>query len=167
MEVASLRVDIPRKYETISYGWGNGQQLGTIKLNGHAVQIPLTAVTALRKMRLASQPRTLWIDSVCINQSDSREKSSQVASMDKIYHAASGNLVYPGKDRRKRATRTLLRLGRVLRKIERAEAKLSKEARAAWFGGDTLSPDDWDGTNLVSIEDIEGLKHLYTLPWFT
>ena len=42
----------------------------------------------------------LWIDSICINQSDLAEKSSQVNLMRRIYRKAKRVIVWLGKDGR-------------------------------------------------------------------
>lgn len=40
---------------------------------------------ALLRLRLEQEPRTLWVDAMCINQDDVAEKSFQVALMSDIY----------------------------------------------------------------------------------
>ena len=65
-------------------------------LNGVRVNVPASAATAIRRMRLPDQDCTLWIDAVCINQADNSERSAQVALMGSIYKIASGNLIYLG-----------------------------------------------------------------------
>lgn len=49
---------------------------------------------ALRALRDANVPRTLWVDAVYINQEDVGEKNKQVAMMRKIYSNASRTIIY-------------------------------------------------------------------------
>jgi hypothetical protein len=44
---------------------------------------------ALEQLRHKIQPRNLWIDAICINQSDPIEKNHQVGQMFEIYCSAS------------------------------------------------------------------------------
>jgi heterokaryon incompatibility protein (HET) len=48
-------------------------------------------------LRLPSQPQTLWIDAVCINQEDDLEKSYLVRQLRDIYYGASGVLIWLGR----------------------------------------------------------------------
>ncbi|KAF1362167.1 hypothetical protein EJ07DRAFT_164021 [Lizonia empirigonia] len=52
----------------------------------------------LRRLRLRDAPRTLWADSICINQGDLKEKGHQVAIMSMIYRKATQVLIYMGED---------------------------------------------------------------------
>ncbi|KAL3291606.1 heterokaryon incompatibility protein [Colletotrichum asianum] len=61
--------------------------------------IPITrnCENALRSVRILGGPRrNIWIDSLCINQDDEKERSAQVALMPRIYAGAAGVLVYLG-----------------------------------------------------------------------
>ncbi|KAI2624436.1 heterokaryon incompatibility protein-domain-containing protein [Xylaria nigripes] len=60
----------------------------TLALDGHDVPIKHNLALALRYMRSATHPLTLWVDAVCINQADIDERNSQVALMDVIYSRA-------------------------------------------------------------------------------
>lgn len=49
---------------------------------------------ALRYFRAKSETRTLWADSVCINQQDNDEKWNQVGMMAEIYKIACNLLIW-------------------------------------------------------------------------
>lgn len=51
---------------------------------------------ALRHLRLEKRQRTLWIDALCINQSDEEKKKVQIQRMDLIYANASAVLIWLG-----------------------------------------------------------------------
>jgi Heterokaryon incompatibility protein (HET) len=53
--------------------------------------------SALRHLRLKNDARRLWIDAICINQSDILERNHQVKNMKSIYSAASKVLAWLGK----------------------------------------------------------------------
>lgn len=83
------------EYEAISYTWGGSEFSATILCNGLDLPVTRSAHEVLSHLRLASQPRWVWIDSVCINQLDAKEKSSQVQNlMFRIYRRAKMILGY-------------------------------------------------------------------------
>ncbi|KAI0546602.1 HET-domain-containing protein [Xylaria curta] len=84
-------------YETISYCWGDASARDFITVNGDVVDVPASAVAALKCMQKAEEPRIVWIDSICINQADLDERAYQVGMMADIYSSAKGNLVYLGE----------------------------------------------------------------------
>ncbi|KAH8165307.1 hypothetical protein CIB48_g2958 [Xylaria polymorpha] len=51
-------------------------------------------VDGLRVSRLANQERTLWMDSLCINQEDRDERSQQVGMMGLIFWLAECVLIW-------------------------------------------------------------------------
>ena len=61
--------------------------------------LPITAncEAALRAIRYVDEVRTIWIDSICIDQDDAQERSHQVSLMRHIYAEAWRVLVYLGE----------------------------------------------------------------------
>lgn len=74
----------------ISYTWGDKEPSQPITVNGHVVQVRPHCWQALCQLRSHHNTVTVWIDSICINQSDNKEKNSQVAFMGTIYKQAKG-----------------------------------------------------------------------------
>lgn len=62
--------------------------------------LPMTdsLAVALRHLQNVEEPRTLWIDAICINQDDMVERSAEVCKMDSIYRRASQVIVWFGPD---------------------------------------------------------------------
>ncbi|KAE9371102.1 HET-domain-containing protein [Stipitochalara longipes BDJ] len=83
-------------YEALSYTWGNPEKAHTISMNGHPFGITENVYTFLKRYRHETESRTLWIDGICINQSDDEEKTAQVKMMGDIYSAASRTVVWLG-----------------------------------------------------------------------
>jgi hypothetical protein len=52
---------------------------------------------ALRYLRLKLEPRTLWVDFLCINQNDIDEKLVQILLMGQIYKSSARCLVWLGE----------------------------------------------------------------------
>ena len=82
------------KISALSHTWGNPLDTREIFLetdNGRCVwsrQVTVNLEMALRGMRTSEGPRILWIDALCINQQDLREKSHDIRRMRRIYETA-------------------------------------------------------------------------------
>lgn len=89
---------IKPQYETISYAWGPKGLVDRILLNDKSIRIPASAASALRCMRLPNKTRTVWIDCICIDQTDDIEKAHQVSLMAEIFSSCSQTLGFLGDD---------------------------------------------------------------------
>ena len=95
LDVLSLVHDLPQ-YEALSYVWG--QELAPAPMAVNGVELPVTSNLdcALRYLRHGSEERVLWVDAVCIDQSNLVEKAQQVGLMTDIYSSSSVVLVWLG-----------------------------------------------------------------------
>jgi hypothetical protein len=88
------------QYKALSYTWGSQDGLSKIKLNGALFLVTPNLLAALQQLRLnqsKSGKSKLWIDAICINQSDNREKNHQVMRMKDIYANAVEVIIWIGK----------------------------------------------------------------------
>ena len=69
-----VRLDRETKFEALSYTWGNGKATCEIQCNEAPFYIRPSLEIALRFPRLKDEPRTLWFDTICINQNDINER---------------------------------------------------------------------------------------------
>jgi hypothetical protein len=95
------------EYTALSYVWGDAPQTQSIQLGYHQLPTNATARTwppgadcyksfpvttnlerALRHLRDRASERILWVDAICINQSDREECLSQVQGMSSVYKEA-------------------------------------------------------------------------------
>jgi len=86
------------EYDTVSYVWGDPSFVFSIYIDGCPLNITKNLHDALRHIRRRNAPRSLWIDAICINQSDSQEKSHQVAFMQSIFAHSRTVIVWLGLD---------------------------------------------------------------------
>ena len=91
-------------YEALSYTWGEpveakeSVERKSLCINGcQRIGITKNLFTALRRLRYHIAGRTIWIDAICIDQSDSTEREKQVSIMGEIYKKASSVLVWLGE----------------------------------------------------------------------
>lgn len=82
-------------YVALSYCWGVHRVTRGIYVNGILRNVTTNLEAALRALR-ESGIQQVWIDAVCMNQSDNYERSYQVSRMGSIYSQASKLVVWLG-----------------------------------------------------------------------
>jgi hypothetical protein len=90
----------PVQFEALSYAWGEPTLTDSFTEtdSNSSIHITRNLHQALLNLRQNGKSRWLWVDAVCINQSDNDEKSSQVANMANLYKQAERVLVWIGYD---------------------------------------------------------------------
>ncbi|OAG06260.1 HET-domain-containing protein, partial [Paraphaeosphaeria sporulosa] len=84
------KLNEPMVYEAISYAWGEFPKFNqVIVLDGKILKITDNLYSALMAFSRPYGVRVLWADAICINQTDTTEKSQQVALMAEIYSKAN------------------------------------------------------------------------------
>lgn len=103
----------PLKYQALSYWWGNGQPNKEIIINsygGHGTgsdkakgmfkrdtfYVRPNLEAALRQIRSQKEEVNIWVDAICINQNDRKEKTAQVSRMHEIYSEAEKVCIWLG-----------------------------------------------------------------------
>ena len=84
------------KYNCVSYTWLPANPRHKILLNDNTVTVGDNLYQFLKAARRAGKIEDLWIDALCINQTDDVEKSHQVHRMGKIYRGADQTLIWLG-----------------------------------------------------------------------
>lgn len=82
-------------YEALSYTWGGDSKPRHIICNNLQIDITESLFEALHQFRKQDRNRSMWVDALCINQSDD-EKSSQIPLMKHIYARATCVLIWLG-----------------------------------------------------------------------
>lgn len=85
------------KYRAVSYCWGLDQeQTRSIRVNGKTYYVNRALWQLLSHLSLASVPGHVWIDALCIDQTNVFEKNQQVAMMSNIFSDATSVMVWLG-----------------------------------------------------------------------
>jgi hypothetical protein len=92
------RSDTDLQYEALSYFWGKAKDTQPILLEGQEFKVTINLNSALRHIRLSDAERILWVDAICINQANKKERTEQVTLMGRIYRNASCDLLWLGED---------------------------------------------------------------------
>ncbi|KAF7897902.1 uncharacterized protein EAF01_008868 [Botrytis porri] len=96
----------PLKYETLSYVWGEPEFNKSIIVADQALPITSRLERILTMLRYKSKSRILWIDSICIDQSNMHERSQQILLMRRVYSQGQRNIAYINADYSLRAHRS-------------------------------------------------------------
>ncbi|KAK8017311.1 hypothetical protein PG993_013637 [Apiospora rasikravindrae] len=91
-----IDIDITQDYDALSYCWGEASITKTIRLDNKSYPVTTNLFDGLQRLRKPDGPRRLWIDSLCINQSDLVERSREIQKMSMIYKHASQVLIWLG-----------------------------------------------------------------------
>ncbi|KAK2031512.1 heterokaryon incompatibility protein [Colletotrichum zoysiae] len=88
-------------YVAMSYSWGPEKPSAAIHLNGIEVDVRENLAAGLRRFRTMDYFKRggkIWIDALCINQSDEAEKATQIPMMGSIYKLAANVIVWLGSE---------------------------------------------------------------------
>lgn len=91
-------------YEALSYTWRSSDPEEDAIVENRSEEHPTISslrlggnlACAMRHLRYTHEARTLWIDAICIDQSNLEEREKQVARMSSIYKNASRVVVWLG-----------------------------------------------------------------------
>ena len=85
----SSRLKDPPDYCAVSYVWGDQQPTSSILLeDGNSLAITETLFKVVKELSSSHASNRVWVDQICINQSDKAEKSVQISLMGTIYQQA-------------------------------------------------------------------------------
>ncbi|KAG9198720.1 hypothetical protein G6514_009670 [Epicoccum nigrum] len=94
IELQEATQDTP--YRCLSYMWGDQTERLAVLVNGCLMLIGKSLYEFLEVARIKFAKEALWVDAVCINQTDNEEKSVQVQRMGRIYADALEVLIWLG-----------------------------------------------------------------------
>lgn len=80
------------RYDAVSYTWatqeGDSSKTHAVYIDDCVLKVTQNCYAALRQLRHPEIYRSEWIDAICINQLNVRERNHQVSMMDRIYRKA-------------------------------------------------------------------------------
>ncbi|KAH8802732.1 heterokaryon incompatibility protein-domain-containing protein [Xylogone sp. PMI_703] len=85
------------EYVALSYTWGSELRPCEIVMNGSRMEVTKNAYLALRDLRCQEEDRILWVDALCIDQSNIIERGEQVQQMRSIYSKAKQVIIWLGE----------------------------------------------------------------------
>lgn len=157
----NVSLDDDPDFTALSYTWDNqscDQDIVVLDPDGrdkHHLKVTRNLFEALPYLAAHKTNQPWWIDALCINQTDTAEKSSQIPLMGRVYTSAGGVVVWLGKPTP--SLQEAIDAIPLLLKLETGEGKLTlgENASHAHFGLPSIESDAW-----------LGIRDLFRLPWF-
>jgi hypothetical protein len=126
-------------YDALSYAWGDVTTSEAISIDGLKLPITTNLQVALMHLRHRHVERLLWVDQLCIDQNNEKEKEDQIKMMSQIYASANCVTVWlgAGKDDSDCAMEELRTIGR--ERLTRSKKELvvsdrvSRLLKRPWF----------------------------------
>ncbi|QMW46303.1 hypothetical protein G4B11_009758 [Aspergillus flavus] len=153
-------------YEALSYTWGSTEIVESVQMNGKILGVTLNLYLALQHLRLQDEDRILWVDGICIDQANHKERGHQVRHMGDIY---------------KQAERVIFWLGQptydtnvVLDSLHQLQKESTGYACRTWELTDPRWADLWSSVQPrlkdkypdLRTRQRQGLEELLSRPWF-
>jgi ankyrin repeat protein len=160
------RLDSIIEYDALSYTWGSSIQPYEICVNNSTMPVTANLSQALRDLRYPDRDRLLWVDAICINQEDLKERGHQVEHMASIYKRAEQVIVWLG--------RPTLATDLVFRYMCQLEKLTIEHAYHDWKVTDQRWQDLWsavkplvddDSTNWL-LQQRHAFESILSRPWF-
>jgi hypothetical protein len=85
------------EYEALSYVWRSRIPNKLVFCGYKKILVTENCLDALRRLRHKKRPRTLWIDSICIDQNSELERGHQVQLMGDVYSKAEKVIIWLGE----------------------------------------------------------------------
>ena len=90
-------IDDAPQFEALSYTWGRDVR-HTIGCDDGELSIQESLWLALQRLRDSDAVRVIWIDAICISQTDLNERNDQVLLMRRLFHKAVRVVVWLGEE---------------------------------------------------------------------
>lgn len=155
-------------YEALSYTWGLPDVRENIVVNGRPLSVTVNLYLALQQLRQRDEDRILWIDAVCINQKNLKERSHQVQQMGEIYKQADRVVFWLGSGTDETNV--------FMKSMELLQKQSIRQQCRSWNREDDRWKTLWGEIQLElsfsyeksNLEDLQrqGLKILLDRPWF-
>jgi len=85
-------------YWALSYTWGEPTIVSEVWIGNRPLGITKNLKCAMMNLRHTRFFRPVWVDALCINQTDDDEKNGQIPLMRDIYETATKVVIYLGED---------------------------------------------------------------------
>lgn len=159
--ICHIPFDTAGPYRALSYVWGPDHQSerNLVTPNG-VLKIKTTLGSAFQRIRQKKKELVLWVDAICINQEDTKEKVQQIRLLPRIFQGATCTLaVLATDDRSYQAVGILLQIAALeLYGIDFSRwPKHLIRPRAAWVNNGMPDPDS---------DFWRDVSDMFQRPWF-
>ena len=149
-------------YEALSYVWGSPNEGRAVEVDGQQLTITPNLNLALLRLRRANEDRILWIDAICVNLSDDKEKSEQVAKMANTFARAEKVIIWIGESTPETDV--------VFHSMQRLEKEAQKHPYKSWEPSDKRWLELWSTVGNADedlvLQQRKGLESILSRSWF-
>ncbi|KAL4727146.1 hypothetical protein ACLX1H_006047 [Fusarium chlamydosporum] len=151
-------------YEALSYVWGSQSTPCEVMVDDKFMSITTSLYDALCHLRKSDEDLILWVDGLCIDQSNTKERSHQVNHMSEIYRKADNVIIWLGY---LGGNATLLKTV-----ADQFAKQIPSQAFRKWSREDSRWRDQWcEAEKSLGIFDtnnlVNGLSTFLENSWFT
>jgi hypothetical protein len=152
-----------RRFEALSYNWGEGMAARPLhvvpmrstgpsrnvyevveSLRHRQMWVKYNLFEALYHLRSAEQDIWLWVDAICIDQTNAAEKEEQVARISNIYVAADNVIIWLGEGDEHHRTTNAIKLLKDLAHVDQQEQIFTDSKRLGhWLDLTFLMRSTW------------------------
>lgn len=148
-------------YRALSYVWGPDQQSErNLATPDGVLKIKAALGSALQRIRQKDKEMVLWVDAICINQEDTKEKVQQILLLPRMFQGATSTLAVLSTDDRSYQTVGILLQIAALNIFGVDFARWPEQLirpRAAWLKNGMPGADS---------EFWQDVSYLFERPWF-
>jgi hypothetical protein len=163
---ASFASDDLIPYEALSYTWGGTEFSASVQLAQYTFAVTENLYLAMQYIRSREEDRILWVDAICIDQGNPKERGHQVGQMGTIYTRADRVIFWLGPP----TDETDI----LMDSLKRLEERSTQLPCSRWSLIDKRWPEIWSSLQLdlmsqhwdLAARQTTGLKTLLARPWF-
>lgn len=168
--MATHEIEQAPAFEALSYTWGqkiehrigcDDAEGNDLRAVGHYLSIHESLWLALQRLRHETEERVLWIDAICISQTNKDERNDQVLLMRKLFHAAESVIIWLGEESHDSSAAFDL-ISRIVAAAATEQACDPIEAKKIFRAQDLGGLDLLEHSNLA----WDALNSLFWRPWF-
>jgi hypothetical protein len=166
LEPYSLISRQPIPFVAISYCWGISTEKRVVRIGGLSLTVPASAEEVLRvALQVEGSSSYIWIDAICIDQSNLLERNQQVALMGTLYTKAHRVLVWLGNSSAG-VERALLSLHSILQQCQDVTCDGATLDETLWGGTGAQKHYLYSDDGLPSSCDWQALEEFFKSRWF-
>ncbi|PTB66809.1 hypothetical protein BBK36DRAFT_1158765 [Trichoderma citrinoviride] len=155
-------------YEALSYTWGPPDVRENIFIDGRQLSVTVNLYLALQQLRQRDEDRILWIDAICIDQQNLKERGHQVQQMGDIYKQADRVLFWlgAGTDETDIFIKSMQLLHRLCIRYPCKSCKLDDSRWEDLWKDVQLQLKATHGNSNLESRQRQGLEIILDRPWF-
>ncbi|KAI1439855.1 heterokaryon incompatibility protein-domain-containing protein [Annulohypoxylon stygium] len=152
------------RFESVSYAWGDVNRKIISTCDGLNLMITNNLRDCLVAMRYTDQSRFLWVDAICIDQTNTEERGHQVSHMGDFYRRATRVVVWLGRDENDQVQRSIAAIKEIVAQCLGQEESVLRSRDELW----RLIPEHLpEGLQHYDEDSLKALSWFFSRSWFS